>query len=76
MADVTNELIYEVLKAMQSRLGNIEFGVQELKTEMSALRGHVIAIQTDINSIHSKIAYNDTRFDRLEKRAELEDLRP
>ena len=29
MADVTNELLYEVLKSVQTRLGNMEEGIRE-----------------------------------------------
>ena len=34
MAHVTNELIYEVLKSVQSRMGNLESGLREVKQEL------------------------------------------
>jgi hypothetical protein len=37
MAEVTNELIFEDLKAMQTRLSNIEGSLVELKTELRAI---------------------------------------
>ena len=39
MADVTNEVMYEVLKQIRDLLGNIESKVTELKAEMQAFRG-------------------------------------
>jgi hypothetical protein len=33
MAEVTNELIYEVLKSIQTRLSNMETSIAEVRTE-------------------------------------------
>ena len=73
MAEVTNELIYEVLKAMQPRLSNIEGSVIEVKTELQAVRGHMLAIQTDIANLYAGQANGDVRLARIERRLELTD---
>jgi hypothetical protein len=52
MADVSNELIYEILKGMQDRLVNIDTGFVEVRTELRAMRGHLVAMQTDIANLY------------------------
>jgi DNA anti-recombination protein RmuC len=71
MAEVTNELIYEVLKQIQDRLSGVDHKVDELKTEMQAVRGHLIAMQQDIHNIYASIGRLDLRVDRIERRLEL-----
>ena len=73
MAEVTNELIYEVLKAMPTRLSNIEGSIIEVKTELQAVRGHMLAIQTDIANLYAGQTNVDVRLARIERRLELTD---
>ena len=68
MADVTNELMFEVLKQMQERLGNIDHKLDEVKSELQAIRGHALATQQDTANIYRALANHETRFDRIEKR--------
>ncbi len=80
MAEVTNELIYEVLKAMQARLGNLEEGLREVRGEIRALRGNALAsnsrldaIQMDTGNIYETLGAIDTRISRIERRLEIID---
>ena len=80
MAEVTNELIYEVLKAMQARLGNMEDGLRELRGEFRAVRGNLHAVQTqmsamqiDIANLYELFGALDTRLARIERRLEIID---
>jgi polyhydroxyalkanoate synthesis regulator phasin len=73
MAEVTNELIYEVLKAMQIRLSNIEQGQVEIRTELRAMRGHLNAMQTDIANLYNSVDALERRVARIEQRLELVD---
>ena len=73
MVEVTNELIYEVLKAMQSRLGNVETSLSEVKAELHAMRGHMLATQTDIANLYAGQGNIDGRLARIERRLELTD---
>jgi hypothetical protein len=73
MADVTNELIYEVLKSMQGKLTSLDEGVKEVRGEIAALRGHVIAIQQDTANIYSRVAGVEVRLDHIERRLDLVD---
>jgi hypothetical protein len=47
MAEVTNELMYEVLKQLQDRLGAVDRKIDEVKGELQALRTHSMAMQQD-----------------------------
>nr|WP_144860989.1 hypothetical protein [Mesorhizobium sp. J18] len=74
MADVTNELMYELSKKIHFRLDKIDAGIDELRHSHGAMRGHMISIQTDISNIYASIARHDDRFDRIERRLELREL--
>lgn len=74
VAEVTNELIYEILKSVQFRLEKIEGGIDELRQGNNAMRGHMISIQTDISNIYAVLARHEERFDRIESRLELREL--
>lgn len=74
MAEVTNELMYEVLKSIQSRLDRIEAGIGEVKSELVSVRGHMIAIQSDVHNIYGVLARHDERLDRIERRLDLREL--
>lgn len=74
MAEVTNELIFEVLKNLQQRTTNVETVGQEHSLAMNAMRGHLMSIQTDTNNIYGILSRIDQRLDRIEKRLELREL--
>ena len=73
MAEVTNELLYEVLKQIQTRIGNLEDGQREIKSELQALRGHIVAMQQDISNLYAVQAKLELRLERIERRLELVD---
>ncbi|TXN45841.1 hypothetical protein [Methylobacterium sp. WL7] len=73
MAEVTNELIYEVLKAMQARLGNIEEGVREVRGEIRALRTPVHGVQGDLHNLYEAYSALDMRVGRIERRLDIVD---
>ena len=70
MAEVTNELIFEVLKNLQQRTTNVELVCLEHSQAMNAMRGHLTSIQTDTNNIYGILSRIDQRLDRIEKRLE------
>jgi hypothetical protein len=73
MAEVTNELMYEVLKSLQARLAEVDGKVDELKHEMQAFRTHLIGIHQDMSGIHSILVRHEHRLERIERRLELTD---
>ena len=65
MAEITNELICEVLKGMQAPLGNIEQGQKETASRISALQTHMLAVEKDVANLCEALAALDTRIDRI-----------
>jgi predicted nucleic acid-binding Zn-ribbon protein len=74
MAEVTSELIYELLKRMQKDISELRMDVGEVKRELNVVRGHVVAIQSDIHNVYGILGRHDDRLDRIERRLELREL--
>jgi len=74
MAEVTNELMYELLKRMHHDMSELRMDVSEVKKELNVIRGHMIGIQTDIHNIYGIFGRHDERLDRIERRLELREL--
>ncbi|WP_454626585.1 hypothetical protein [Bradyrhizobium cenepequi] len=78
MADVTAELVFEVLRAIQARLAQVDGKIDELKQEMQAsrtsqngIRHEIAGVFQEISSIHSTLVRPEHRLDRIESRLEL-----
>ncbi|HLX15185.1 MAG TPA: hypothetical protein VKS24_08275 [Bradyrhizobium sp.] len=74
MADVTNELIYEVLKILQREVGEVKSTIGDVKSELNALRGHMISLQQDVHNIYGILGRHDMHLDRIEQRLEISDV--
>ena len=81
MTQVTNELIYGVLKAIQARQSVGEEHLSEMKVAMHAIRSHHIgqnnrsaAIQIDIAHIDKSLGHLDSRLARIERRLDIIDV--
>ena len=74
MAEVSNELMYELLKKIHQRMDRLENGLGEVKHEIVAIRLQAMSTQTDINNVYSVTARIDDRLDRIERRLELHEL--
>jgi hypothetical protein len=80
MAEVTNEPIYEALKAVQARLGNVEDSMREVRGEVRALRSTVGAIDSrmsafrmDLGNLYETSSAMEGRLSRIERRLEITD---
>ena len=51
MAEVTNELMYELLKRMNQRLEKVGEGIPDLRHEFSSMRGVMVSMQADVHDI-------------------------
>jgi hypothetical protein len=69
MAEISNELIHEVLKTLQRDVGEVKSSIGDVKTELNALRGHMISLQQDVHNIYGILS----RHDLYERRLELSD---
>lgn len=78
MAEVTNELIYEVLKAIQGRLTNIDdrMGAVEMRIDALAEQTRALTISqnatnTDIANLYRMFGTMDHRLARIERRLDI-----
>jgi hypothetical protein len=68
MAEVTNALMYEVLKSIQQQTQRMDLTLGEVKLELQVIRGHQLAIQQDISVIYSRLGSIELRVDSIERR--------
>jgi septal ring factor EnvC (AmiA/AmiB activator) len=80
MADVTPELMFDVLKSIQARLAQVDGKVDELKQEMQAsrtsqngIRQEITSVFQEISGVHATLVRHEGRLDRIESRLELND---
>jgi tetrahydromethanopterin S-methyltransferase subunit G len=73
MAEVSNELIFEVLKQVQQRLDRVDHKIDEIKSELNALRGHQISMLQDFQNVYGILGRSDVRLEHIERRLELSD---
>jgi chromosome segregation ATPase len=74
MAEVGNELIFEVLKQVQQRFDRVDHKIDEIKSELNALRGHQISMQQYLQNVYGILARSDLRLDHIERRLELNNV--
>ena len=81
MADVTAELMFEVLKSIQARLAQVDGKIDELKQEMQAsrtsqngIRHEITSVFQEISGIHATLVRHEGRLDRIERRLERSDV--
>jgi len=80
MAEVTTEPMFDVLKAVQARLAQVDGKIDELKQEMQAsrtsqngIRQEITSVFQEISSVHATLVRHEVRLDRIERRLELSD---
>ncbi|MBN8999118.1 MAG: hypothetical protein J0H54_06900 [Rhizobiales bacterium] len=71
MAEISSDLIYEILKSIRGDIARLDQKTDELKAEMQAFRGHMISLQQDVHNIYAILARHDSRLERIERRLEL-----
>ena len=71
MADVTKELIYDLLRQIQCDIADVNEPLRETNAGFNALLTQTIAVQQDIHNIYSILARHDTRLERIERRLEI-----
>lgn len=74
MAEVSNELMYEVLKKLQADMGMLKEGQRETRQDINSLRGHIHVMQGDLNNLRGTVTQVLDRLDRIENRLELREL--
>ena len=74
MAEVTNELMFELLKRVHHEIGELRQNVSETKRELNVMRGHMVATQSDIHNIYGILGRQDERLERIDRRLDLREL--
>jgi chromosome segregation ATPase len=68
MAEITNELIYEVLKSIQAQVAIIREDMESVKTRLTLQDNRLSHIHSAIADLHADIAEVSGRMDRLDSR--------
>ncbi|WP_419901167.1 hypothetical protein [Kiloniella sp.] len=71
--NVTNELILEHLKSIQTKLTSVDNRLGNLETDVRAIKGHMVSFMQTELAQDSTIAEIQTRLARIEKRLDLVD---
>jgi hypothetical protein len=74
MAEVTNELLLEVMKNVQQDIRTLKDGQNEIRHEIVAVRLNLVSVHQDLNNIHGILARHEERLDRIERRLDLREL--
>ena len=73
MTDVTNNLMYEVLKGIQSTLNNHSEQFRIMNQRLSAIESHMAGFHKSVDVHQDEIHHLKIRLDRIEKRLDLAD---
>jgi hypothetical protein len=76
MAEVTNDLMYEVIKQIQSDVAGLKDGQRELTSAMNAVRTYLVALQQGVSNIYTILVRHETRLDRIERRLDIAETVP
>lgn len=76
MAEVTNELIYEVLKLVQLDCAETRETAQRLERRVSALEDNMNTMSKSISGIHADITTLNERTGRIERRLNMVETAP
>ena len=65
MAEMSSDLIDEILKSIRGDIARLDQKTDELKAEMQAFRGHMISLQQDVHNIYAILDRHDSRLERM-----------
>jgi predicted nucleic acid-binding Zn-ribbon protein len=74
MADQSQELLFEILRKLQSDMSILKDGQRETRQEINSLRNYMHLIQGDLNNLRGTMSQVLDRLDRIENRLELREL--
>ena len=76
MAEITNELMYEVLKLLQPDMAALKEGQRETNAALNAIRMHRVGLQQDSQNIYATLTRHERRLDCIERRLEVSEVAP
>ena len=71
MSDANQELMLEILKDVQRRIGGLESGLREVRISIVELREKMLGMSGRILSCEKSILGMDDRLQRIKKRLDL-----
>ena len=74
MTELNQDLLFEILRRIQTDVSGFKQGQLELRAEIGAVRGTMISVQQDIHNIYNVLTRHDERLERIENRLELREL--
>jgi hypothetical protein len=74
MAELTQELLFEVLRKIQAEIATFKEGQRDVRQEIIGLRNYMHVMQGDINNMRGTMGQVLDRLDRIENRLELREL--
>ena len=57
MAEVSADLVFEMLKRIQSDISNLKEGQRELRQDVISVRGQLRTMQGDINNLRASVCH-------------------
>lgn len=73
MTQITNELVYEILKQLQAGQGEIKADVRDVKSQLASIENYIATMHGDQAPTGIKVDDVIARIERLEKRTGLLD---
>ncbi len=70
---MTQELMLEILKDIQARVGDLAQGQAQMRVELTALGQQLAGLTTAVYAGHDRFAELERRMERIERRLNLTD---
>ena len=74
MIEVTQDLIYEILKKIQADVSYLKDGHRDLRHDNNSIRSQIHLMQGDLNNLHGNVTQVLDRLDRIETRLDLREF--
>ena len=74
MAEATQELMYELLKKLQTDMSYVKDNLRDLRQDNVRIRNDIHVVQGDINSLRASDVQIIDRLERIENRLERREL--
>ena len=74
MIEVTQDLIYEILKKIQADVSYLKDGRRDLCHDNNSIRSQIHLMQGDLNNLHGNVTQILDRLDRIETRVDLREF--
>ncbi len=68
MAEITNELLYDLLLQIEADLSDLARGTREIRSDIAAMHGHVNVVRQDLSVIRGMLERQTQRLERIDDR--------